>query len=453
MHAKRFSVDKIFQTITQNNNFTNWILLTLNRFPSLLYGKAYRRKKQLIDKPFNYESTLLSIVNKAIDEVPYYNKKYARINDISEFSKQIDFIDKDIVIENYQSFFSEYFDSTKYITGTTGGTSGKSMKITIPRNRYNFELPVVHSFWERVGWNYNKRAVIRNHKLSENQNYKINPITKEIIFDAFRLNNEYISIIHNTLKKHHIQYIQAYPSTAFLFCTLCKKLNLDLNFLKGIFTSSEAVLDFQRNLIVNELKIPLYNFYGHSEKLVIGGYCEKKDYIHFEPSYGYAELIDQNGNTINTPGEIGEIVATGFNNPGMPLIRYKTGDFAEYVGKECKFCGRKGLIVRNIIGHHTHNLIYKKDGTYTSTAALNLHNNLLNKINGMQYIQTEKGHLTVNIIKNDNFLINDEIKFLKHFKNSMGSENVVELNFTTKLKSLPNGKFPLLISSINDKFL
>jgi len=52
------------------------------------------------------------------------------------------------------------------------------------------------------------------------------------------------------------------------------------------------------------------------------------DRYFFWPQYGYFELVDADGNVIERPGELGEIVGTGFDNDVMPLVRYRTGDMA-----------------------------------------------------------------------------------------------------------------------------
>ena len=250
------------------------------------------------------------------------------------------------------------------------------------------------------------------------------------------------------LKQRKIRFIQAYPSSAYLFCKICRDLDLNIDFIKCFLTGSEPVLDIHRHLIEDVMGLKISSFYGHSEKLIIGGDCELNNDIHFEPTYGYAELIDDNGIPVNKVGDIGELVGTGFNNYGMLLLRYKTGDYAEYVGEFCEMCGRKGLIVRNIEGHRNQNIIYKSDNTYTTITALNLHGELYDQIDGLQYEQHIKGELIVSLIKNKNFKVNSHNIFLNHFQNALGNNGHVEIQYVEYLNNLNNGKFPLLISSV-----
>ncbi|MDP4208598.1 MAG: phenylacetate--CoA ligase family protein [Bacteroidota bacterium] len=437
--------ERILKEIFNNPNRINSFLLKLNLWPEKVYGKRYLANKNGKIN-FNIEDRLLKIVNTAIKEVPYYKQRYKEVKNLKEFTSTIGFIDKSVVSENFELFKAQSIDQSKYIFGTTGGTSGKPLKFLIPKNRYEIELSTMHNMWNRTGWQYHLRGVLRNHHIPEGDVYKINPITKEYIFDNFRLNPKYAFEIYRILKRHNIQFIHAYPSAAYQFCKLCKEQNLDLSFINSFLCGSEGVLEFQRKLICNELGLKIYSWYGHSEKLVLGGYCEYSNDIHIEPYYGYFELIDENNSPITEVGKVGEIVGTTLYNFGMPLIRYRTGDYAEYVGNKCKYCGREMTIIKNIRGRWDKNRIFKNDGTYITTTALNLHSELYAYIEGLQYIQDCPGALTILLIKSNLFKQEHEKLFADHYKKSFGSDNSVKIEYVDQLIMQPNGKFELLIS-------
>ena len=440
--------DKILRIINVKNNFITNLILKFNFFHKYLYGLNYFIALREIKNNSDHTKKLINYVNTAISNTEYYSK-YDNIKSLDDFLSNINFTSKNVILNNFNSVLNRSFDKKNFVYGTTSGTSGKPMKLYIPKNRYQYELASVHSVWKRYGWNYETRAVIRNHKLDDDFIYQIKPLTKEIIFDAFRLNDNYVREIHSILIKKKINFLQAYPSSAYLFCKTCFRLGLKLDSIKCIFTASEPLFDFQRNFIENTMGLKISNFYGHSEKLIFAGDCPDTDYLQFENFYGFVELIDSNGNQINKSGEIGELVGTGYYNNGMFMLRYKTGDYAEYVSNKCAKTGKLGLVVKNIQGHRNNNLIFKSDGTFTSTTALNLHDDLYDKIDGIQYIQSQKGCLKINLIKNNSFVDLDKDRFYNHFKYAMGANSKVEIAFVTKLTSLDNGKFPILISSIS----
>ena len=440
----------ILNNITKLPTFINKIFLVLNRFPSIIYGKDYTKltKVLLEETMYNNENDLIKLVNYSIDNVPYY-KKYKKIFDIKGFESQFDFIDKDIVSHNFDNLKSRAINESDYDFVSTGGTSGKPLKLLVHKNRFIIELAVMHSMWSRVGFMNHTRAVIRNKRLDSNQDYIINPITKEIIFDGFRLNDFYFKKIYEIIKKFNIEYIHAYPSTAYEFSKFINKKKLNVSFVKAFLSGSENVHKYQKEFIESKLGVRFYSWFGHSEKLILGGYCRDSEVYHIEPRYGYFELVDENGHVIKTPGEIGEIVGTTINNYGMPLIRYKTGDFAEYVGDYCNKCQRRTTLIKNIKGRWNGNKIYGADGSIITSTALNFHDDLYSVIEGLQYIQKQKGFLDVLIIKNTNFTEKDHQKLKFHYKSKFSSETVINIKFVDKLIRKPNGKFVELISSVS----
>ena len=437
--------DYIKTELPQWPNWINRMLLRLNVFGNKVYGKNYEKTVKEIEQ-LCPEEKLCEIVNFAIKNVPYYRKKYGnlQIKSIKEFEEKIAFIDKDEVMAHWEDFLVDNVDWSKCNIGTTGGTSGKPLKLVIPTNRYIREAVITDTNRECSGWKFGiPRGVIRNHQLPANRDYLVNPIMKHYIFDAFRMCDEYVIKIYKTLKRNNVQYIFAYPSAVCQFLSICKKLNLDLSFLKAVHLSSEAVTEDQAWLITKTCGLKLSYNYGHSEKLIFAANdCTDMDLI-VEPKYGYFELIDKEGNLLDKAGEIGEMVGTTFFNKYMPLIRYRTGDFAELGNKK-----EGKTTLKKVYGRWDKSLIYRYDGTTTSVTALNLHGEFYEHINGMQYIQEEKGKLIVLIIKNHLYSNKDEEFIISHIGNAMLGKENVEIQYVEKLIIQPNGKFLPIISKI-----
>ena len=309
-------------------------------------------------------------------------------------------------------------------------------------------------YWHKqlkwFGWSYDVKAVIRNHHLPVERDYMINPIMKEVIFDAFRMDANYARIVWKIMKSFQIRYIHAYPSGAYQFLKMCKRQNLDTSFMKVCFLASEGVTDEQRNFISDELGIKIYSFYGHSEKLIMAGNCPESTFYHIEATYGYCELVDKMGHVIQNSGVWGEMVGTTFINRYFPLIRYRTGDYSKYaLNTRCPIHDTQYKLLDGVSGRWDKSLIYKLDGTTTSITALNLHSSFYEHIDGIQYIQEQIGFLRVLLIRNAHYTDDDEAYLLQHVGVAMGDEKVVKIEYVDKLRFLPNGKFLPLVSSLN----
>lgn len=112
----------------------------------------------------------------------------------------------------------------------------------------------------------------------------------------------------------------------------------------AVRSSSEAVLPHQRGLFRSAFGGTLIDLYGQTERVAMGGNCERGGF-HLFTDYSIVELL---------PTEAGsdrlEIVATPLHNFGFPLFRYRTGDFVRAAARgECA-CGRPFPLIHAIEG-------------------------------------------------------------------------------------------------------
>ncbi|MEW5784217.1 MAG: AMP-binding protein [Bacillota bacterium] len=116
----------------------------------------------------------------------------------------------------------------------------------------------------------------------------------------------------------------------------------ELGLRKGVFGGEPGNLE----RIAVEWKMDARDYYGLSEVACgFGGDCDYKEGIHFlGQGHILAELIDPD--TL-LPVEIetgawGELVFTNLDREACPVIRYRTRDTVEILGRTCK-CGRTGF--------------------------------------------------------------------------------------------------------------
>lgn len=221
--------------------------------------------------------------------------------------------------------------------------------------------------------------------------------------------------------------------------------------LKTFLCGSENVYQFQKDLIQKDLNIRMYTWYGLSEKVILAGEGESCENYHSNPFYGCTEVVDENDKPVNLTGEIGELVGTGFLNTKMPFIRYRTGDFAEYVGKACPDCGHVGVTFKNVKGRRIVDRIYKSDGSAITTTALNLHSDIYYYIKGLQYYQDVKGILQVRVIPENSYTSDTEVKFLNELKTRVGEGLNIQVVEVDALEYTVNNKYQILIQKIKNE--
>lgn len=441
---KRYIFDNIKNALP---NSINHIIAQNNKRASLVFGCNYVKHLNNLREEANSEELLLKTVNNAIKNVPYYRNLYKGkvINNIETFKNTIEPIDKNIVVNNFNNFIADNIDINKFDFVSTSGTSGIPLRMYLPKNRFSIEIATLHHCWSKIGYDFSKRAVIRMGQLSKNEQIEINPVSKEYIFDGYRLNESYCFDIYKYIKKYKIQFLHGYPSNLYIFGKFLIKNKLDYSFIKGMFSSSEQVSPHMYSFFTEVLKIAYIDFYGHTEKLIFAATNGLSSDYYVDSRYGYAEVLDSQNNDSSE----GELVGTTLNNFGMPLIRYKTGDGASLSAKTSKQNIKHGaLILKQINGRSNDSKIYYKNGELVTTTALVLHGEVYKKIDGLQYFQEKKGKLEIRVIKNKLFddNVEDEIKviFSKKFQNKLEYKIV----YVDELERTPNGKLLLLISKI-----
>ncbi len=426
---------------------TNVIKTLASFLPNdFVFGESFRRAKKILsafetsgdkmDFVSSYQEEKLNGILNIAKEAPFYYY----LNGGLQF-EDIPFINQDIILNSFDDIIVSK-QSSDYVT--TGGTSGKPLGFYINKNRKGFEWFWMTNNWSKVGFNLNDyRAVLTNHKLGD-KNYKVDRLLKEYQYNNFSLNDKYLKFITDHINLKRLKYLRAYPSAAYMLANYLKREKKQTS-LNTFLCGSENIFKYQKELIEGILNIRMYTWYGHSEKVILAGETRTCQNYHSIPFYGYTEVLDENNKPINSIGKVGELVGTGFINTKMPFIRYKTGDFAEYVGNVCPNCGHIGLTFKNVTGRWQGDIIYKSDGSSITTTALNLHSDFYNYIKGLQYYQNQIGKLEVRVVPENNFSKNIKEKISSELKLKSGSGLDIDVVEVEAVEYSAINKFQLLI--------
>ena len=220
--------------------------------------------------------------------------------------------------------------------GDTSGSNGeRPFSFYLDRDRSAREMAFVYSGWSRVGFTEkDAKVVLRGFGLDPRGQYihEWEPALKELRLSVFPMSRADVDIYLDLIDARSIRYLYGYPSAIELLCRhMCRMNRFPKLPLLGIMPISEPLYPHQRRAIAAALgDVPIANFYGLSEKVVFATENDEQVYT-FEPLYGAAELVDDEGRPITEVGKEGRIVGTGFLSTGMPFIRYDTEDRAALI--------------------------------------------------------------------------------------------------------------------------
>ncbi len=421
---------------------------------SLVYGKTFRKAKktqEVFEKTCDKQEFISEFTQINLDRIISIAKSCDFYNSqpIHNEIRHQDFIDKNIVLSSGTRIISNRHCSDLI---TTGGTSGKPLAFYINKDRKGTEWFWMTAGWALVGFDYKKswRAVLRNQSLN-GKKYDINPLLKEVYFDNFKLDPNYINFITKEITRRNIEFVHAYPSAAYSIALIWRKNNNAPKCVKAFLCGSENVLPIQKKLIQEDLGIRMFTWFGHSEKLILAHEGAKCENLHSNPFYGFTELIDENNKNITTVGRIGELVGTGYINTKTPFIRYRTGDFAEYIGQTCPDCGHIGLTFKNVKGRWAGERIYLANRQCITTTALNLHDDIYTKIDGLQYYQDTIGELEVRVIINSNWEEVSGKLLIDYLLDKIPHNLKFTLKIVNALEFTKNRKYQLLIQKVKEQ--
>jgi phenylacetate-coenzyme A ligase PaaK-like adenylate-forming protein len=110
--------------------------------------------------------------------------------------------------------------------------------------------------------------------------------------------------------------------------------------MEAVLLSADYAADSLKTRIRDIFRCQTLNHYGSTEM----GYgaaleCAPLGGLHIRAADLFFEIVDPDTGKSAGPGEEGELVFTTLTRRGMPLIRYRTGDFARFLPDRCE-CGQ-----------------------------------------------------------------------------------------------------------------
>jgi phenylacetate-CoA ligase len=345
---------------------------------------------------------------------PFYRRAFAEagfsVNELRspEDLRNLPFIDKDTLRGHLEEMCAVPTTAPGVDRVSTGGTSGVPLTFYIGAERSGIEYAHLVHAWRRAGYTpRTAQAVLRGRAVAPETHefhHEFDPILRRHYYSSFHMTDANLRHYWNHMATIGPCFLHVYPSSLDRLVRFVERSAAPaVRNVLGILAGSEIVYEGQRERAERVLGVRYFSWYGHSEKLVFAAECEHTHDYHVYPTYGFLELLDEDGRPVATPGQRGEIVGTGFINTVVPFIRYRTGDFATYVGDRCEGCGRRQIILRDIRGHRTQEMLVGRDGGLIPWTALNMHDDTFNHVRRFQFVQSEPGRATLRVIPTPEF--------------------------------------------------
>jgi asparagine synthase (glutamine-hydrolysing) len=428
--------------------------------PTWLLGREFRRYKAFAEQTQHWSRVqsgqyqlqqLCKLVTRASERSEYYGETLTHcgfapgvLKSLEEV-RQLPIIDRYVVRDHLQQMCTKSLDSPDIEIVSTGGTSAEPLRFVHPVDRSAFEYAFLVASWQRAGYVLGTPLAVLRGKIVEPDRHGIrheyDPVLRHHYYSSFHMSDENMGRYVEHISTIGPCFLHVYPSTVAALARFLRRARARApGNIRGIIAESEIVYPEQRRMVEEVFGCRYFSCYGHTEKLVLAAECEHSTDYHVWPTYGYFELLDEDGQPVTTPGQRGEIVGTGFINTVMPFIRYRTGDWATYVGDHCEACGREHTIIRDIQGHRTQEVLVAADGTEIPWTALNMHDDTFVRVRQFQFMQQIPGRAVLRVVAGDGYGEQDARRICQNLGHKLDGQLTFSVELVDTIPPSARGK-------------
>jgi phenylacetate-CoA ligase len=428
-----------------------------------LYGGTFRATRAMLARgerrpaeelQAEQDARVRALVQWAYERVPYWTRTMDERGVRPEHVKGakdlvlLPTIDKEGVRAHEAELLARGVPEREKDVVATGGSSGVPLRLWIDRDRSAKEWGFMTWQWGRVGYRPGaRRAVLRGaevHGAAEGRLHEWHPLLDELVLSTFRLTAETLPGYLDLFERYRPEFLHAYPSSAETLARLLHDVPAAHRpRFQALLLGSENLYPAQRTLLEKTFGCPVFAWYGHSEKCLLGGGCERSHDYHLFPEYGVLEVLDDRGERVG-PGGTGTIVGTGFLNRVMPFLRYVTDDRGTLAEGPCA-CGRAYPRLTSIEGRgKTTERLVGRAGEVISMAAINTHSDAFDPVLRFRIVQDVPGEATVEVVPRAGFGDGDAERIAAEYGRRAAGAVAFRVRLVQNLPLTERGKFKMI---------
>lgn len=183
--------------------------------------------------------------------------------------------------------------------------------------------------------------------------------------------------------------------------------------IKFIEITSQKLLEEDKKRVQSVFNCEIADNYGCREMWNIAYSC-KCGNLHLNTSNLIVDLIDENGNSIQEEGVLGEVILTSLSNKSMPLLKYYLGDLAYITNIDCECSSSSPIIVLEEGRPHEKlkNTVFYGSTIFRKVLRMLHFHEDQREYEKIKVVQDSDYHLTVYIKKKENYNPEFENKFI-----------------------------------------
>ena len=397
---------------------------------------------------------LRKMIEHCRQHVPFYKRLFDRIGFRPSHLRSL--VDLANIPPLTREDLREHFDELRGLNASqfepeqcaSGGATGQPVKFLLDRKAIALEKACVNRHWLRSGYKDTEPCVnLRGLRLAlKPGEYSVFDKGENCLYlSSYDLTHKTVEAYAKAFNDFQPALLDCYASSGALFASLVASSGLKIHSPRSIVCASETLYTHQRERLESVFKSKVWDWYGLTELVGNASECGRHEGYHISMEQGYFEVLDESGRVV-APGEVGEIVATGLHNFSMPLLRYRTGDLAEFTDKKCP-CGRESRMIKSIRGR-VFEFIETPGGARLTATALNVHDNTWDNVIQFQYVQKQRNTVVLRVMKAETYTEADERRILNRMGTRFGDEIKLRIEYVSEIQKTPRGKTPLIVREL-----
>lgn len=296
--------------------------------------------------------------HRAATTVPYYRDLFFRAEVASDALREVEdlrrlpLLDAETVRREHQRLQPEAEDAEPSILLRTAGPEKGALAVPISQECFEREWAFR---WQQLSWRGigpgDRTATLADDPLvvtlgPEPPFWVTNHAAAELLLSYRRLNERTLPAYAEKLRAWKPALLHGPPSALADLALGLRDLGDFSLRPKVVIAEGETLTWEQRAAIEMQFDCKVAYFYSRAEMVAHVAECDQGN-LHVRPEHSWVELLNERGEPAR-PGELAEIVGTGYGNTCFPLIRYRTGDGAVLAERPCP-CNRGGLTLRALV--------------------------------------------------------------------------------------------------------
>ncbi len=403
-----------------------------------------------------YQSERLRlVVAHAYETVPYYRELWDRegvrpsdVVSIDDIGK-LPVLTREALIANRERLLSSKADRRGLRMATTSGTTGYPVSVY-----WDSAVSVMNNAclwrareWCGVGFGRPYATLMGRMIVPMRQRrppfWRFNKTWNQLILSSYHLDDRTVHYYVEQMRDSGVEMLEAYPSAAYMLARYMEMSSARIP-LRAVLTSSEPLLPVQRELIKDRFECPVFDAYSQAERVAFASECEAHEGMHVFGEYGVLEVLDGDLAPVS-PGETGQIVATGLHNMAMPLVRYATGDTAALKPGTCS-CGRTLQLLETLTGK-AEDIVVTPSGRMVPGPLLSFAFKGVPGVVRSQLVQDKPEELRVRLVLGEGFQQRDEARIRAALRERLPGVTIT-VEHVDDIPMSSRGKYRWVVSSV-----